>query len=113
MQIDFNGTYDQNGKVVFVNKDGNDMISYPMSELEQFVESKQLNVSYDNESEYCVSGDSRDPRNWDNKEVETVQPVSEYIDDNWSEVTEMFYHSLNKSEFKSNNGEQQTRRVCE
>ena len=99
----------ESGQIEFVNQNGDTVKSYPLSELEQFVTDKQLNISYEHDA---VGGTGMvcDP-NTDFVEREVTQSVTEYIDNNWDEVTKAFYIERNPSEFKSFNSAQETRRV--
>lgn len=108
--IDFEYTEESNGVVSFVNEKGETVKTYPLSELEQYVTSNHLNLSYVSEDTYSGSGDVRDPAEWDSQEVEVVQPVSEYLDDvdNFLSATKAFYIDRNPVEFKSANREQRT-----
>lgn len=114
MKINFNHTAELNGKIEFVNENGETVRTYPLSELEQFVTDNYLNLSYENDSEYSGKGDARDPRNWDSSEIEVITPVNEWLDDldNFLSAAEKFYNFKNPHEFVSANHEQQTiRRV--
>lgn len=107
--IDFENTHSSQTHVLFCNKYGDTLKSYPISELEQYVYSNNLNIVYEHDSEYCGSGDSNDPRNHTYTEIESRMPVSQYLDENWETVTKDFYISKNPSEFKANNYPQQTK----
>lgn len=112
--IDFSYTSEQNGIVSFVNDKGETVRTYPLSELDQFVIDKNLNISYEHDSEYIGHGDSNDPRNWDSIEREVYELPSDWLDDqdNFVSACEMFYKHKNPHEFKPFNREQETiRRV--
>lgn len=107
--IDFTATHEQNGIIGFENDKGETVKSYPLSELEQFVIDKQLNIISET-VHVSGSGIPCDPNNTD-EEIETEQSVSDFIDNNWEWVTKAFYIDRNPSEFKSFNNLQETRRV--
>lgn len=95
--IDFKSTHDTPGGMIhFCNENGDSIKQYAMDQLIDYVESNSLNV-------LVVSANGCSNINPNVIEADEVEPVEDYIDNNWFELTERFYKSLNKSEFKSNN----------
>jgi len=99
--IDFNYTEEQNGIITFVNEKGEAVKRYKLSELEAYVTKNLLNLTYDH-----IEGENGEP-----KEVEVYEPVNEYIDREWDEVTKQFYMANNPSEYQSANRIQETRKA--
>lgn len=92
--IDFSATHsDKDGIVHFCDAYGKSLRQYGMEQLQNYVKSNYLNLTYE----------FRASERYGMLEREVYQDVQEYIDENWEQVTEQFYNSLNKTEFKSNN----------
>lgn len=87
--IDFRATYDKDGYIHFCNSYNDTIKTYPTSELKNYVQFNDLNKD--------ILGE--------------FEPVNQYIDREWFEVTEKFYIHENPSEFKSNNTPQHVRRA--
>ena len=104
IMIDFKATHSDNDLINYCNDIGQVLKTYPMSELEKYVADNHLNLTYDHIGE---GWDLDDPNTW-SEEIEVLQPVNEYIDENWDEVTEKFFNSVNKSEYKANETNQST-----
>lgn len=85
--IDFRATNDQNGTIHFRNSYNQTLKTYAFTDLEQYVLLYGLNED--------VLG------------VKTE--LQTYIDLEWFEVTEKFYHYKNPSQFKSRNTVQKTK----
>ena len=109
--IDFKYTEEQNGIITFVNEKGETVKTYPLSELEQYVKDTFANLTYEHVSEYSGNGDSNDPRNWDGEDKEVYEPINEYIDSNWYDITEKFYNAKNPTEYQAKNRIQETRKA--
>ena len=107
--IDFKYTEESKGVISYVNQNGDVVKTYPLFELEQYVEANSLNIMYEVESE-GGTGMVCDPNTAFN-EVEVIQPISDYIDDNFDQVTKDFYMAKNPSEFKPTNRVQETRKA--
>lgn len=107
--IDFSATAQAADTIEYYNLKGEVVKTYQLSELEKFVTDNRLNISYRHDAE-GGTGMVCDP-NTDFNEVEVHELLSEYIDNNWLEVTEKFYIANNESAFKSANREQQTRKA--
>lgn len=100
--IDFTSTsWNEQNLIEFYNEKIQVVKTYPMEELEAYVTKKLLNLSYE-----WVEGEKGEP-----KEVEVYEPVIEYIDNNWDEVTKSFYMAQNPSEYQSANRIQETRKA--
>lgn len=97
MIIDFKSTHDKQGVIHFCNEYGETIKTYDLSFLEAFVMLNSLNVI---KVPKGGTGMVSDPNT---DFVEQESDVNEYIDDNWFEVTEMFYAEMNPNEFQSNN----------
>ena len=87
--IDFKYTEEQNGIITFVNQKGEAVKAYSLTELEDYVSSLDLNISYEHDA-IGGTGMVCDP-NTDFVEREVTQPISNYIDENWYDITEKFY----------------------
>lgn len=84
--IDFNYTEKQNGIITFVNEKGEAVKRYALSELEQYVKDKLLNLDYK-----WIQNEKGEP-----EEIEVCQDITEYIDENFEKLTEDFYNFKNK-----------------
>lgn len=91
--IDFKATSSLNDEIQFYNEKGHVVKSYPISELEQYVISNQLNVITESVS---LNGKSQFDPDVIEQEIVTVVPVSVFIDDEWFSLCEKFYNSKNK-----------------
>lgn len=112
MKIIFAHTAELNGKIEFVNENGDTVRTYHLTELENFVIKRRLN-DYHKTEHVSGTGMPCDPNNVE-REVSGYVPVNEWLDDldNFLSAAEKFYNFKNPHEFVSANREQETiRRV--
>lgn len=107
--IDFKYTEEQNGIITFVNQKGEGVKTYPLSELEQYVKDTFANLTYEHDA-IGGTGMVCDP-NTDFVEREVYEPINEYLDNNWYEITEKFYNFKNPTEYQAKNRIQETRKA--
>lgn len=103
--IDFNYTQSSETHVEYVNMNGDVVKTYELSELDNYVNDNELNMTYEHIGQGC---DLDCPNTW-SKEIKVYEPINQYIENKWGEVTKSFYIDKNKTEFKSNNHSQQTK----
>ena len=104
--IDFSATQTDKTETLieFVNDNGEVVKTYPLSDLEDYVLDNNLNLTYEDVfSHQDIRTDHRGNTDYFDvyEDVEVYQDVTEYIDDNWEELTKQFYISRNPSEFKA------------
>ena len=105
--IDFRSTSEAFGIIEYYNLKGETVKTYPLSDLELYVELKEYHIEVDT---IITNGKKYWDPECEEEEISIETPISEYIDDNWEWLTKEFYNFKNPINHLAKNTEQETLR---
>ena len=95
-RINFELTEETNGFITYYDYEDDVVFKCSLSSLENYVYINDLNITDEQEGDYFEERDEHGGFITTPTESYVYQPMQDYLRENWLEVTEEYYNSLNR-----------------